>query len=265
MAQFSEGLKMSSSDNGEHLLMNADLSNHASTIRMRTGGYDWFLKNQGNSLAFEYKNVSAPGVTKQPLVIEANGDFVFSPGAEIHNFYRAYGHDGSGLGLGGHPGTGTAIYLNPLNNNVVVNAQLTVGTSIPASEDNTKLLVDGRVHVSPEGGVQTAFNVNEYGSYLLWIDGGMVAENFAIANSEDWADFVFDDNYELPDLETIENFIKKNGHLPTIPSEEEVKEEGYRQHEISKQFTQTLEELTLHTIAQEKRIKVLTKKLAELE
>ena len=51
---------------------------------------------------------------------------------------------------------------------------------------------------------------------------------------DDWSDHVFKEDYELPKLSEVENFIKENGHLKNMPSEAKVLEEGYKQHNINK-------------------------------
>ncbi len=69
-----------------------------------------------------------------------------------------------------------------------------------------------------------------------------------------WADFVFADNYELPTLKSVETFISKNKHLPDIPSEREVLEQGVYIDDMDVKLLQKVEELTLYLIEQEKRI-----------
>jgi hypothetical protein len=149
--------------------------------------------------------------------------------------------------------------------------QVSIGN--PASvvaHPNAKLTVDGAVFISPEGGstsditsiaINSEHLVNEY---LLWVDGGVVSEDFAISQAEDWADFVFEKGYELRSLEEVETHIQDKGHLPTIPSAEEVKN-GYNLHQMNKQMLQTIEELTLHTIEQNKQIKALLERVEQLE
>ena len=63
-----------------------------------------------------------------------------------------------------------------------------------------------------------------------------------------WADFVFKDNYKLPSIDELEDFISKNKHLPGIPSEAEVKEKGVSVGSISSKLLQKIEELTLYVI-----------------
>jgi len=47
-----------------------------------------------------------------------------------------------------------------------------------------------------------------------------------VKNITKWKDYVFDENYNLRTLQETEKYIKENGHLPDIPSEKEVLENG---------------------------------------
>jgi hypothetical protein len=63
-----------------------------------------------------------------------------------------------------------------------------------------------------------------------------------------WADYVFDENYELKSLAEVEAYIKDHKHLPGIPSEREVKENGVALGEMNRKLLEKVEELTLHLI-----------------
>jgi hypothetical protein len=88
---------------------------------------------------------------------------------------------------------------------------------------------------------------------MLTVNGKIVSKsvNCTIHN---WPDYVFDENYELPTLDSIEKFYKKNKHLPEIPSEKEVMENGVDLGEMNKLLLKKIEELTLYLIKQNKKI-----------
>lgn len=69
------------------------------------------------------------------------------------------------------------------------------------------------------------------------------------------ADFVFDDNYNLPNLEDVEKHIKEKRHLPEIASAKVMEKEGVNVGEFQIKLLQKIEELTLYTIEQSKQIK----------
>jgi hypothetical protein len=61
-------------------------------------------------------------------------------------------------------------------------------------------------------------------------------------------------------LKETEEFIKLNKHLPGIPSEKEVMENGINVGEMNALLLQKIEELTLYLIMQNDRIKKLEKR-----
>ncbi len=77
-----------------------------------------------------------------------------------------------------------------------------------------------------------------------------------------WADYVFEDNYVLMPLSEVENFLKEHKHLPSIPSEQVMKEEGIDVAEMNVKMMEKIEELTLYLIQQNKELEKLK---AELE
>jgi hypothetical protein len=63
------------------------------------------------------------------------------------------------------------------------------------------------------------------------------------------------DNYKLPTLEYVETFTKKNHHLPEVPSAKEIQKNGLHLKQMTNLLLQKIEELTLYTIEQEKKLK----------
>ena len=76
----------------------------------------------------------------------------------------------------------------------------------------------------------------------------------------DWPDFGFDKDYKLPTLQAVEQHINDKGHLPDIPSQKEVVENGVNVVEMQAKLLQKIEELTLYTIQLEKRINEIENK-----
>ncbi|SCY78161.1 hypothetical protein SAMN02927916_3355 [Flavobacterium anhuiense] len=79
------------------------------------------------------------------------------------------------------------------------------------------------------------------------------------------ADFVFEKDYNLPSLESIDKFIKENKHLPEIASAEEMKKDGINLSEMNIKLLQKIEELTLYIIEQERKNNDQSKKIEKLE
>lgn len=132
--------------------------------------------------------------------------------------------------------------------------------------DSTSLTVAGAVHIGPAEIDPKAFKYDTLTNhYLLWVEKGVVSEDYAIAKVKDWKDNVFADTYNLPSLESVDAYIQSNKHLPEIPSEAEVLKRGYSMLDMDKRFLQKIEELTLYVIDQQKQMKLLQTELAELK
>ncbi|RYU94408.1 hypothetical protein [Emticicia agri] len=91
---------------------------------------------------------------------------------------------------------------------------------------------------------------------------GTIRANEVIIESG-WADYVFDEGFKLKSLNEVESFIKENKHLPDVPSAKEVQEKGAHVSDLMTKMMQKIEELTLYSIAQQKRIEALEKRLNE--
>ena len=98
-------------------------------------------------------------------------------------------------------------------------------------------------------------------NYKLVVEGAVSARRIKVQQSG-WADYVFHPGYELPPLQEVENFVSKQQHLPGIPSEKEVKEEGLDLGEFDRKLLKKVEELTLYIIQLNKRVDNLNEQVA---
>lgn len=101
------------------------------------------------------------------------------------------------------------------------------------------------------------------GNHLFRVDGSIGAREIKV-EANGWSDFVFENNYLLPTLEEVEQHISENGHLPEIPNEAEVSENGINLGEMNAKLLQKIEELTLYLIEQNKQIQNANQNIAEL-
>ena len=108
------------------------------------------------------------------------------------------------------------------------------------------------MHIEGKVGIGTS----ETGTHKLAVDGTIGAREIVV-EAGTWSDFVFNTDYKLKDLEEVEIFIEENKHLPDIPSEKEVKENGVQVGEMNAKLLQKIEELTLYMIDINKRVKLL--------
>ena len=126
----------------------------------------------------------------------------------------------------------------------------------PMTLQSTNITLSGKV------GINTT---NESDTYTLAVDGGILTNEVLIKEVDDWYDNVFEKDYNLLSLSELQQFIDDNGHLPEVPSETEVKEEGYKMAKMQGLLLKKIEELTLYTLKQQELIEKMEKRIGELE
>lgn len=95
-------------------------------------------------------------------------------------------------------------------------------------------------------------------TYKLSVNGNVRSKEVVVESG--WADYVFDERYNLRSLGEVEAFIKANKHLPNIPSAKEIEKNGLSLGETQKKMMEKIEELTLYVIELKKQLTDLQKK-----
>lgn len=115
-----------------------------------------------------------------------------------------------------------------------------------------------RMRIHPEGNVQIGQQrpLSSHADYKLAVDGKLVAKSVYVT-SQGWADFVFEPDYKPMALPALETYLQQNKHLPHIPAAKEVEANGINVAEMNAKLLQSVEELTLHVIALNKRVQEL--------
>lgn len=109
-----------------------------------------------------------------------------------------------------------------------------IGTTKP----DMKLTVNGKIHAT---GIRVDKNITADYVFQKYYTGASALKP----------------NYNMPSLQEVEQFIKRNYHLPEIPSAKQVKQEGLVLEDMTVLLLQKIEELTLYTIQQQKEIEKL--------
>lgn len=112
-------------------------------------------------------------------------------------------------------------------------------------------------------------------THKLDVNGNIRGENFyangtVFANevkveTTKWSDFVFDEDYKLLPLEEVKAHIEEHKHLPDVPSEKQVLEEGINVAEMQVKLLQKIEELTLYVLQQDAKNKELESEIKNLK
>ncbi|MGC9343268.1 MAG: hypothetical protein ACP5E3_11245 [Bacteroidales bacterium] len=121
--------------------------------------------------------------------------------------------------------------------------------------DNDLVAIGGRLGINTQ-------NIPD--SIQLAVNGTMMAKE-VIITVDNFPDYVFSEDYDLRTLEEVDEFIKENGHLPEVPSAEEVARTGMKMGEMEKILLKKVEELSLYVIDLKTTQDQLKKELSELE
>lgn len=171
--------------------------------------------------------------------------------------YDALGHCSSYIGFNafrgaGENGTWTFKSNTWKNGGVVMLA--TMSGDLLIANVATDSLVAGSLDCTGVQDDVVLSNVN----FKLASDGMLFAKGIKVSVEEyDWPDYVFDKEYKVLPLESIEEYIQSNGHLPGVPSAKEIAENGLDLGEMNKLLLQKIEELTLLVIELNNQIKEL--------
>lgn len=106
-----------------------------------------------------------------------------------------------------------------------------------------------------------------HSDYRLAVEGKLVAKEIIVTESNwnSWPDYVFKSGYNLMTLPEVEESIKQNGHLPGIPSAEDVRDNGINVAEVQAKMLEKIEELTLYMIEMKKENEQLKQEINKLK
>ncbi len=233
---------------------NQDLWFYASFINPNHGSP---FTDYWNPLKFNFslgKSIEITGNTSISGGLNVNGEIIGSSPSYINASLTVNGGSSqSAFGLTTTSTAGNRIIFNDGNGPITLYQK--GGTSGYLDYGGTKLFNDGSVGI----GTTTPGST----SYKLMVNGKIRANEIIVETG--WSDFVFEKDYKLLSLPEVEKFIQKNKHLPDVPSEKEILENGVSLGEMQSTLLQKVEELTLYVIDQNKRIEKLEKENAELK
>ncbi|MEN2433883.1 hypothetical protein AAH994_00500 [Weeksellaceae bacterium A-14] len=196
-------------------------------------------------------------------------DFTVQSGYIVR--FRIYGWQAS-------TGTGT-LRLNNIvligavtqaqNNTGSGNSPFTVsGTNVGLDTTPTqKLDINGNIRATGKllvGNINDT-TINTLSDYSLAVNGSALFTMATVKLQSNWPDYVFKSDYRLRPLSEIERHITERGHLPNLPSAEDIAKHGVNVGEMDAKLVEKIEELTLYTIQQDKQIKAQNVKVEKLE
>ena len=218
-------------------------SNHPLTFFTNDGGPSVTLATNGNfgvgtttpdyRLTISSNIVQSNTNTSLLKLTGQNPVMVFSNGTTDFGYFKAWSYQPyapftNGLVIGSSPGYPIFFSTNNYSLSMIVadNGNVGIGTANP--------------------------------TYKLSVNGNIRSKEVVVETG--WADYVFNNNYQLKPLQEVEKFIEDNKHLPGIPSAEEIEKNGLQLGDTQKKMMEKIEELTLYVIELNKQIKELQNK-----
>ena len=242
----------------------------------------WDIKSSGTRLDFMYAEVKADGSTKPSTKFRVSSSGTLTA--------TKFVGDGSGLTNLNIPEPN---WLNNGNNTYYTKGKVGIGTDAPLvpihifsndpdiflefEENSTNTLAEIRfsergggtssriywnkdnknIVFDTEGdfcmGTENPHILSTGGYARLSVNGGVAVRQIEVTQLS-WADNVFTETYKLMPLYEVEKYVIVNKHLPDIPSEKEILEQGLNLGEMQKLQMQKIEELTLYIIDLQKQI-----------
>jgi hypothetical protein len=101
-------------------------------------------------------------------------------------------------------------------------------------------------------------------NHKLSVCGGGIRSNYVIV-TETWCDYVFKPDYKLMPLSSLEQYVKKEHHLPNVPPETEIILSGLNLGQIQKIQMEKIEELYLYLFQLKEENEELKKRLHQIE
>lgn len=214
-----------------------------------------------------------------------DGSIFLTDADVVHGMSGYYLENNFGI-LGPISGTAGGLNIYGISDIDAVGLQLngTIGSATPAATTPAIMFNTNKKNgttVQALGAADIAFRLDNSATPLMTVLGngnvgigttapdklftvkGIIHAQEVQVDVTGFADYVFEKGYKLKPLSEIHSFISENGHLPEIPSEDEVKKNGMNVADMQVMLLKKIEELTLYAIEQQKRIEALENTLKE--
>ena len=262
----------------ENLRLSYDATNKASLKVSATGNLIMTPGAGGTSNTVQIVGSLVTGTTSSNLWIGSTTgataasvtQFLYGGGAANYVRVGVYGSSTTSVATGrttagfmvaNMPYTLAASASVPWISNVVIKpvGTITFGSGATLSKTASLYIADA----STQGQKNFALFVNNGTNYFggnvgigidnptekLEVNGTIHAREVKV-NTTGWPDYVFKNNFRLMPLSLVSDYVNKYHHLPGVPSEKEIAENGLSLGEMNKILTKKVEELTLYLIRQ---------------
>lgn len=224
-----------------------------------TGGIGWsFSRPDDGSFTESIYSYNSTGAAKNNLAISSRSDIVFTAG----NSGPSGAPERLRISETGNVGIGTMSPGTKLHVENNGNVRISLRDASNATGKYFQLEQDADTVYFDDAGVKAimvmGLSSGNVGigttspTHKLSVNGTIRAKEVIVDTG--WADYVFAKDYRLTPLSEVAQHIEREGHLPGIPSAAEVAAGGVSLGDMQTRLLAKIEELTLHQIAQNKRL-----------
>ncbi len=207
------------------------ISQTGNTVTLSNGGGSFTMPNTSVTAGTNV-TVSGSGTSASPYVISAGDTSLYANNGTINSATTTNG------------------------NRVVTMNNSNIWFQSAAADTNSKIYI----------GTSATYPTTS-GNYKLFVEGGILTEKVKVAlrSTANWADYVFEKNYDLMPLKNVEEYIAIHKHLPGIDSASELAKNGLDLAEMQAKHMAKIEEMMLYIIDQNKTIEKNIKDIEELK
>ncbi len=254
----------------DKLMINTDVAEALVNIRTNYGNNEVALR------AFNSTGGTSPQ-TNEIKIVPRLSNWGFNPIAKQGDFGLIWSDqklDNNGYYYNQDAGIVIAPHVIAEGNNISglrINSSGYIGVGITEPSQRLEVGIGG-IKISGSAGTETQYRFeinntsstenflyfsNPNGDQIKITSNGTIYSRAIEVQLGSFPDHVFKQGYDLMPLIELERYIIKNKHLPDVPSEAEVMENGLDLGKMNAILLQKIEELTLHLIEQQKQINEL--------
>jgi hypothetical protein len=160
-----------------------------------------------------------------------------------------------------NPNSSAAIQIDQTGNSSLNNKLLFMEYSNPSTEIIKVTGPNGHVPLLIDVAGNFRFSSPTQDLFFINANDQTVYSRRIVVDQLVWPDYVFRAGYQLMPLEEVKEYIEINGHLPNVPTEQEVVENGVDLADMNKILLEKIEELTLYIIQQQAEIEKIKTQL----
>jgi hypothetical protein len=184
--------------------------------------------NGSASLTLHHPGKTTPGTAMDWIMYNMSGVY--------GNSLQFWAYDNIGCQTGG---------LCSARFTIMDNGNVGIGTTAPSQA------LDVRGNIYTDGNI--AIGTTNPGTFKLAVEGKIGAREIQVTASPAFPDYVFNSDYKLRSLSSLEQYVNQNKHLPGVPSADEVeKNGGIELGKLNTKLLEKVEELTLYMIEMKK-------------